>query len=186
MKDGVAPPFPDCMRHLIAAALVSSLPAVAHAESPTKDPETAQTASLGATAVPLALGALAAWKGSEAGWVLMGAGLMIGPSAGHWYAGTTISTGLGIRLAGTALAGALLLPAAECAIIGDESGQSSCGLKQGAFLVGVGAVIVGAVHDLATAGDAARRHNARTIQIAPTVVAGARSTTAGLGLSGAF
>ena len=174
------------MRHLIAALIVAALPVAAHAESASKDPETAWLASAGATAVPVALGVVAAAQGSEAGYLLATAGVLIGPSAGHWYAGDTLSTGLGIRLAGTALAGGLLYSAAECAIIGDESGQSHCRIKEGLFLAGVGLILVGAIHDLGSASDTVRRANARTIQIAPTMVSGARGTGAGLGVSGAF
>jgi hypothetical protein len=64
--------------------------------------------SWAATALPIAAGALIDVDSAERGWrppvggVIGLAGLVIGPSAGNWYAGEGLTTGLVLRLGGTA------------------------------------------------------------------------------------
>jgi len=64
--------------------------------------------SIGATSGPLTLGALVAGDDARgttatAAGIVGVAALVLGPSAGHWYAGETITTGLELRLGSAAL-----------------------------------------------------------------------------------
>lgn len=177
------------MRHSIrlAVLLVALAASTAGAETPApKDPTTATMTSIGATLVPVVVGA-AIVKGQDvAGSVLIGAGLLLGPSAGHWYAGETGGVGLAIR---GAAVGAMVLVANDAAgcYIGDggEEGKN-CKLAQTVFMVGLGVFAGGVIYDWVTAGDSARRANTRTIAIAPTVISGPRSTGTGLAFAAKF
>jgi hypothetical protein len=169
-----------------AAVLLVALAADAHAEpsrSP-KDPTTATLVSVGATLVPIALGI--ASKNGTSGLILATAGVVLGPSAGHWYAGEVGWTGLAIRGLGLAATALVIDDSFQCAIgDGGESGKN-CSLADGVLFGGVSLLIGGVIFDWLRVGDSARRANARSVQIAPTVISGPQSTGTGLGLSGAF
>jgi hypothetical protein len=176
------------MRHpIVAALLVAAASSTARAETPApKDPTTATLTSVGATLLPVVVGAAIVENQDTAGAVLISAGLILGPSAGHWYAGEGGWVGLSIR---GAAVGAMVLVANDAAgcYIGDggEEGKN-CKLAQTVFMVGLGAFAGGVIYDWVTAGDSARRANTRTIAIAPTVISGPRSAGSGLAFAAKF
>ncbi|GEM_PF-3706514 len=70
------------------------------ADKQLKSPATATLLSLGATLLPIAVGALIAEQSGTAAFLMISSGVIIGPSTGHWYAKRT-SRGLitsGLRL----------------------------------------------------------------------------------------
>src|SRR5882724_370079 len=81
---------------------------VASADPPrAKDRNTAGLLTFMGTMVPLGVVLIGGTTASSDAWrdgLIIGgsAGFVLGPSAGHWYAGEPFSLGLGIRLAGGA------------------------------------------------------------------------------------
>jgi len=102
---------------------------------------------------------------SPRGRELLGLGLigaLAGPSFGHWYAHSTFTRGLGLRLAGAAAeALTLVLVAKIC--------EDDCTLPPfvtGLSLAGAGLYLWGTVDDMVTAPRAARRYNERLHDVA--------------------
>jgi hypothetical protein len=167
--------------------IVLALTAPAAADEPS--PSTAIAISAAVTGAGLGLG-IASTFALNTGYgetgLLFGATLfLLGPTAGHWYAGrTTITTGQELIIAGlvTTVIG-LVGIGIECYRADDDAG--SCGLPRGAPIgtsldaIGVGLVLTGVVWDIATAGDEARRRNRA---VAPLIVPGG----GGLSLVGRF
>jgi hypothetical protein len=95
-------------RIAIAALLASKAAAAEPPPDGDKSLMAAYAISVGATSGPCLLGVLVAGDDAHgstataAGIVALG-GLVLGPSAGHWYAGETITTGLELRLGSAAL-----------------------------------------------------------------------------------
>src|SRR5262245_38985247 len=177
-----------------ALLLIVALCGVAHAQAPGEKPvlprddaddksiATAYLTSVAATTLPLAVFVIGAPENERAHptraavFGSLGiAALVLGPSAGHWYAHRTITTGLVLR--GVAAAGIATLA------IADPHGENL-----GALIVGgvaaVGTWEVGVIWDFATLPRSVRRYNRerRQLQLAPLV---APSTT-GLALAGTF
>jgi hypothetical protein len=175
------------MRHTILIVALTLAASDAHAESsPHKEPGTATLVSIGATVLPIAVGAAIVSKEDVGAAVLIGAGAILGPSAGHWYAGELGLPGLAIRGAGITIMAVVANDAAGCFFKdGGEEGKN-CKLVNAVAIVGAGVYLGGVVYDWATANASARRHNARSLSIAPTMVSGTRSTGAGLGITGSF
>jgi hypothetical protein len=131
-----------------------------------KDAGVATVLSLAGTGAPVLI-VLAASGGSNDGTakgvLLAGVTAMFAPSAGHWYAGTFFTPGMGIRIASGALAtGSLFL------LIASE-GEAGEGVEH-AFWLGVIGLGVGAVYDIATAPERARAWNRRHAPVTPTVL----------------
>jgi hypothetical protein len=108
----------------------------------------------------------------------------VGPSLGQWYAGRWFTAGLGIRLASTAL----VVTALEL----DRRCHAGCG-KEGTYAtlayVGIGGLVVGAVHDIVTAPGAAREYNqkhALTLSLGPTLLRSPGGPAYGLAAHGSF
>ena len=104
--------------------------------------------------------------------------LAITPSLGHLYAGDVWTPGLGVRAAGAALAAVGAVQSVDCLF-------ESCGFVDGggaALVAGAGLVAIGAVWDIATARDAARRYNEKRISLVPS----APGANIGLSLVGRF
>ncbi len=163
-------------------ALTPAQPRGPAPESEHKDPSTALLLSLGGSAGSLALflAGIAQEDGS-----LISAGVLtsfITPSLGHWYAGNYFTPGMGLRLGGGVLAVAGI--AAALGSIDDESSNGDDGATM--FVLGAGLYAGGVVYDIATAGGAAERWNAKHLQLAPTLVSSGTHTTVGLGVGGAF
>ncbi len=141
-------------RALLCVALaLGLLPAAAHGEP---DPGTATTLSVLSTFVPCALGA-AAFTGDapESGWVLMAAGVLLGPATGYVYGklpGRGLA-GVGIR-AGAAVVGML-----GVASMFDEYNDSWGGAVI-ALAAGAGSAVSMAV-DVGSVGRDVRRRNER-------------------------
>ncbi len=101
--------------------------------------------------------------------------LVLGPSAGHWYAGETITTGLVIRASSIAAIGALAVADPHLDHVGTIFG----------LLGAVAGWETGMVWDLVTLPRAVRHWNTHQLQLAPVVVPG-QGAIAGLGLGGRF
>lgn len=199
------------LKTLAVAALAVAMPSLAAAQpsltppsteisvaSEEKSESTAVSLSVAGTLLPIALFATAAAADDSANGevddVLVIGGLaaaVVGPSAGHWYAGRTITGGMVARAAGgTALflgIGVALGDAFDHD--DDEGGDGDGALAAGLMFGGMAAVVGGVIHDIATADDAARaynQHHARRFTVTPTVVRGAAATGAGLAVTGAF
>jgi hypothetical protein len=185
------------MRYLLVLVLLGGTAfAQAPGDAPLRDPAaldpppTAKTKStaeaylvtIAATTVPIALSALAepddaskATTFQNALGVVGIAGMLLGPSAGHWYLGEGVTTGLALRLTGAAVIGGLVL--------GDPHANHVGVLIVGG-IAGVGLWETGTIWDLVTLPRSVRRYNKRQIemQLAPMVAPG----TTGLSVAGRF
>lgn len=175
------------MSRFAAVALVLATTTAAHAAPATETSDVkSESGAVGlSVASTVAGGALfAAGLGTESGPLLaVGAGaLILGPSAGHWYAGKSLTWGLPIRIAGAGLAVMGTYEAIGCVIAADDDGCSAPEMVIGGLvLVGVGTVL-----DIATAGRSAREYNERHWQVTPTLVSDGQSQGMGLGIGGSF
>jgi hypothetical protein len=181
------------MRWLI---LMIALCGTAHAQtpgeaSPQSEPDSKSVAgayalTVMATMVPLTVGVMGAEETSDdhpnrqAMFTGLGvAALVLGPSAGHWYVGEGITTGLVIRTAAAAGIGAIALAAPPR--MTEKSSPS--GLVIAGLIMGVGAWETGLIWDLATVPRSVHRYNKRhQLQLAPM----AAPHTTGLALAGTF
>jgi hypothetical protein len=127
---------------------------------------------------------LASWNTDDSTLFALGTGaLMLGPSAGHWYAGQALTWGLPVRLAGAGLAVAGAMAYAGCTTV--SLGEDDCN-SQGLIIGGLATIGAGALIDIATAGRSARAYNERHWQLAPTMVSDGQARAMGFGLSGSF
>jgi hypothetical protein len=101
------------------------------------------------------------------------AGMVLGPSAGHWYVGEGVTTGLTLRLVGTAGLAAIAM--------GDPN-MSHLGVWIAGGLTCVGIYEAGFIWDLVTLPRSVRQYNKRQLQLAPM----AGNGTTGLSLAGTF
>ncbi len=149
-------------------------------------PKSESTATAISLVGTLAGGALfaASWNMDSGGMLLLGTGaLMLGPSAGHWYAGKALTWGLPVRIAGAGLVAAGALAGLGCS--GVSLGEDDCG--GGDMVVGgLVAIGVGAIIDIATSSGAAREYNERHWQVTPTLVSDGQSQAMGFGIGGSF
>jgi hypothetical protein len=165
------------MKMLVAiVAVVVGLSGFAHADAPGETPpsrvarekkvSTAFLATLAATSAPLMVSAIGAEScehdacGASFGVIGM-AGMVLGPSAGHWYAGKGVTTGLVLR--GSAVTGMVFL-ALRDPYLDDPV------LTIGGLIAAVGVWETGVIWDLVTLPRAVRRHNRKTeLLLAPVV-----------------
>jgi hypothetical protein len=164
-----------------------------------KSEDTATWLAIAGTVIPLGLFAFGArGNNDQENETLMTvgfAGFLVGPSAGHLYAtGNLRAPGLLIRstgvLVGMVGVGVLVAGGLGCIDIG-EPPYPPCDdhASEGNAILGVSAAVIvgGAIYDIATAGRATRRANARRWALAPTLLrSNTQSPTVGLGFSGAF
>lgn len=114
---------------------------------------------------------------------------LVTPSLGHWYAGSYLTTGLTLRLAGIAF-GAVGI--SQLGICFDDSGCHANNEGAGTLLaIGGATYITGILWDLATARSAARRYNrehapAMRAAITPTLARDGHATSYGLAIAGQF
>lgn len=169
------------MKLACTLALIASLAAgTAHAEpdSP-KNENTALALSLGGTLASAGLMAYGVMRdGDEASGVLIGAGLvssLVTPSLGQFYSGRILTPGLGLRVAGGAVA--LIGVAQTLSCVSADRDCDSFTDGPATIALGGGLAALGAVLDIATAPRAARSYNERHLQLVPA------STGANLGLS---
>jgi hypothetical protein len=111
-----------------------------------------------------------------------GTGLVFGPSLGHIYAGHGWTKGMAHRLLGGGL-----FVVGTAMISGSVFHSSTSGVGIGGAIDAVGLLLIagGAISDISTAGEAARRWNTEhALQIAPTVVG--QTHAPGLVLGGRF
>jgi hypothetical protein len=112
------------------------------------------------------------------GWI-GAAGVLLGPSFGHWYARSFVTRGLGLRIAGV-----VTTTVAFGYLAGCEDGCNHSGVLAGALLTGVGLMFAGTLDDIITAPGAARRYNERSGSFA--VVPMVRRDASGVMLTGRF
>ncbi|HUQ04794.1 MAG TPA: hypothetical protein VM261_19970 [Kofleriaceae bacterium] len=174
-----------------AAAAVSLLSSsAAHADAPgetaTHEParrdvahkrvRTAYLYSWAATTAPLLVGGLSDFCGGETCAASLGmvgvAGLVFGPSAGQWYAGEGVTTGLVLR--GGAATAVIFLALRDPHL-------DTPVLTVGGLLAAVGVWEAGVIWDLATLPRAVRRHNRKVDMLVAPVVT---DRSAGLALAG--
>jgi hypothetical protein len=109
-------------------------------------------------------------------------GTMLGPSVGHWYAGKLFTRGAAMRLLGAGIIGVGFLAAKKYPENdGDFIDDRGFGIAIGGTVV----ILLGALVDIGTAGDSARKRNER---VTPTVTAirTPSGSTPALGLAGTF
>lgn len=148
---------------------------------PPKNLFSAYLITVASTSVPIMIGALAepgdgqkASMFQNAMGVVGIAGLLLGPSAGHWYAGEGVTTGLALRL--TAAAGF-----AGIAIGDPHMNQLGVWIVGGMTCVGV--YETGVIWDLVTLPRSVRRYNREhQLQLAPMAMSGG----SGLSVAGTF
>jgi hypothetical protein len=174
----------------VSVAAVLSLTALtasaAHADAPGetsprrdvahKRVRTAYLYSWSATMAPLLVGGMSDFCGGETCAASLGmigvAGLVLGPSAGQWYAGEGVTTGLVLR-GGAAVAVTFL--ALRDPYLDDPV------LTVGGLLAAVGVWETGVIWDLVTLPRAVRRHNRKVDMLVTPVVT---DRSAGLALAG--
>ena len=176
------------------AAPVAPLPAPV-IEGRTKSEGTATMLSLGTPAAGFALIAASGSEDDSAGMATLGViALLVGPSAGHIYAGET-GHAVGMTLVRGAAALALLagvikattVYAVDCV---DCSGSHYDDGDDGSTLMWVGGIslVAATVYDIIDAPRAARRRNAkeRGYGVQPMMVGTSNAKSPGIGLVGSF
>jgi len=146
----------------------------------TKSLASAYLVTIAATSIPVTISALASdniddhHPGQQAAFGIIGLGaLLLGPSAGHWYVGEGLTTGLSLRVTGAAGIGMLVLT---------DPHANNPGLLITGGIVSVGLIEAGMIWDLVTLPRSVRRYNQRQLQLAPMAGQG----TTGLSLAGTF
>jgi hypothetical protein len=86
---------------------------------------------------------------------------ILGPTAGHWYAGKTVTAGLGLRLAGLVAAGIGIVMLLDCD--GDTCDESPNAAL--VLIAAAGSYLIGTIWDVVTADDSARAWNRRHAEI---------------------
>jgi hypothetical protein len=112
-------------------------------------------------------------------------GTLVAPSFGHWYAGSYLTRGMGLRALGTLAIGAGLASFYEDVLdTWDGSDDHSADSAGWLILVGGGLLIGGTIDDIVTAPRKVRKRNQQmfSVGVAPVVT----PRTAGLALSGTF
>jgi hypothetical protein len=116
-------------------------------------------------------------------------GALILPSAGEFYAGKSLTWGMGIRVAAAAAA-IVSLEESHRLSFADRPGTLALGLlyENGLGTVSTVAFMTGILYDIATAGTAADEYNRKFhLHVAPTVMRTTSSGSAvGLGIGGSF
>jgi hypothetical protein len=153
-----------------------------------KSPNVALGLSAGVSLLGGALG-LAAIVPSKGGWfeinkplAIVGTGIaLIGPSLGNIYAGNTLNVGLGIRVAGLGIMGAML---ARCGSPGCSTSDTTANVMLAAATIVYGA---GVITEVALAPRAARAYNRRMMQVVPAAMPNGRDgLSPGVALTGTF
>jgi hypothetical protein len=165
------------MKTSLASLFAASLAFTTTARAETaelKSERTATAATVAGTLAPIAMMVAASQVDDAAAGPLAlagAAGLVLAPSAGHWYSGEIMTRGLVLRLAGVMVATSALIMAfdddcllycpgaAPRPIISHSDPEGDNGMMAGLALVGAGLFVAGVVHDIATADDAAREYN---------------------------
>lgn len=153
-----------------------------------KSPRRAVLYSLGATVLPIGAGTLLANAGNGsndlAAFTLIMGGIIVGPSAGHFYADNRRRAwmGVGLRAAGSAvmISGAVLVED-ELSGRGDLGNAGSL-LALGGMLLTSGS----AAYDLFTAPRSAHAYNVRNVRLSVQPTVNPSQKAAGLALSMRF
>jgi hypothetical protein len=175
------------MRALVLLVAVLALGRPAHADGPPRrHTATAYALSVGVPLAGLGLAALVPTDGTrfraDLGPTIGGVALVVGPSAGQWYAGRRFTAGLGVRLAGGLIGGWGIYEVFHCSpdhCVAPESAVV-------AIYAGLGLWAFGTGWDLVTLREAVVEGNA-SVSITPTVLRDVRGdATPGLALVGGF
>lgn len=177
------------MRSAIAVALLVGRTAFAEAPSevpakpaPHKSLVTAYAISIAATGLPLVAGAIGAGeddRGARANafGVLAVSVLVLGPSAGHWYAGEGVTTGLVLRAGGVAGFAALAIYDPHL----DHPATTIVGLA-----AAIGLYETGLIWDAVTMPRAVRHFNQEHALALVPLVTSQQTSATGLAIAGAF
>src|SRR4051812_35810841 len=111
--------------------------------------------------------------------------MVLGPSAGHWYAGEIGTTGLAVRAGSAAVLTAGMVGLYNCAQIDANCGRGGDYAVVGAITIGGIGLIFGTILDVFDAGEAAHRWN-RAHGIEPILAPMVTSSGGGLSLAGQF
>jgi hypothetical protein len=179
---------PTLLVSLAATAALLAALRTAHAEPETyRSPTIATSLSLGGIAASGLTIAAGAAIGGDTGVAvaIVGAGsLLITPSAGNFYSGKYLSSGLIARAAGAAamgIGGTLLVRSTFL----DNNSDVAVGML--AFLGGSVAFVTGTILDVARAGSVAQEWNARHhLTLTPTAISTPTGSSGGLGLGARF
>jgi hypothetical protein len=132
---------------------------------PMEEPKSMLTAfllSAGATTLPMAIAAVAEDGASgtrDVTAAIVGtAAFVLGPSAGHWYAGEGVTNGLVLRAAGMGLAFGLALY---------DPHMDHPALTVGGLITAMALLQTGLIWDFVTVPQAVRRANRRALGLAP-------------------
>lgn len=111
-------------------------------------------------------------------------GTLLAPTFGHWYAGSIVTRGLGVRVlgVGSAFAGAVI-SFGRCSFEG-EGRCEDADLGVALLLAGAVLYVAGTADDIATVSARVRRRNSRMMGI--TVVPALRSDSSGIAIAGRF
>jgi hypothetical protein len=141
------------------------------------DEGTAAMLSIAGTLGSWALFGLAVRENSDAGVWLGLAGLIVGPNLGHWYQGTIVTRGTGLRAIGTVSTLYGLIRLIVC--------EDSCDDTGAYFLYGGALLYLGAtLDDIIDAPSRAKKHNQRLEVVGITPMVTDRS--AGFAIGGRF
>ena len=182
---------------MIVTATLTARTAHAQPESNTFEPKSSGVAlglSLGMTAAGIGMSAagLAMKDGPFATSLTTAgfAGVMLGPSAGHFYAREYGTPGLYIRWASLAVAGAglLMMVVGTTESVVGHGDDDKVGLGNALAIGGLVGVGVGATWDIVTAPSAAKRYNQEraALVFTPVVLPAADGPAAGAGIVGRF
>ena len=156
-------------------------------------PNTAALLSLGATLAPVLIGfPVSSYGPTSYGLFMIGAGLALGPSVGHVYAGEYVhAAGMAVLRTIAATLGPYLLLTST--IRSSDCQGSQCDTSKPGIVLAVGLLValpILVIYDLADAPRAAARANARNgfteLGLVPTVAVGGPSPNRGLALAGRF
>jgi hypothetical protein len=171
------------------ACLAFTRVAAADPDDPTatttyRDPATALALSAGSTAAAWMVVAVGASSHETAPIVGGAIATLFAPSIGQWYAGKSLTVGLGIRAASAALLFAAEIKAANC----DSDDGGSCTSVAPMLVGGLIGYGAGTILDIVLAPRAARDFNRShaKVYLAPTVIAAPSGPVMGLGIGGAL
>lgn len=177
-----------CARVASAQPAKVSDPTAVIATEDALNPGTAFALSLGGTAVSWGL-LIASLQihdggGARAMAITGGIGTLVAPSFGHWYAHSYLTRAQGVRLVSVLVAGIGFAAVASSVWDDGHDGDEFAGT----LLLGAGSLgyVTATLYDLATAGAAAERWNARSHRLAVVPMISRATDSYGLALGGRF
>jgi hypothetical protein len=175
--------IPSAIAHAQPGAIEPTPPpplATSRAQLDTVDENVAVGLSLGGTVLSWGLLIAGGSLGNETMSTVGAIGTMFAPSLGHWYSHSVLTRGLGIRALALGIGAVGFAMAIDDFFDEDRDDE---GTASALLLIAAGMYIAGTVDDIANAGAAARRYNARLeVSVVPQV----STRGGGLALVGRF